>query len=239
MGKKLSGEVAHGLGDQRGHPLLLCPSESTVAVGRFRPGAASVYFVRDDKGGGSVVLSAYPTRIDCTKTAASWLVFGRDLRDYTVVGYRVAASFIPDGSSFGDHLVPRGECCLWSGRSLDRPWCLWPESDECAPCDFGTHGHAARVGDLSGRTFDLAKNSRPRAVAAARAMGNVRSAHRFHVHQGADRVRVFASRHRAVSMARQRIENGECVVWLVAMDCVSGLVFDMGNLRRQVGPGLL
>jgi len=34
-------------------------------------------------------------------------------------------------------------------------------------------------------------------------------------------------------------KTANAVVWLVAMDCVSGLVFDMGNLRRQVGPGLL
>ena len=59
MGKKFSGEFAHGLGDQRGDPLLVCPNESAVAVRRLRPGTAGVYFVRDDKGR-PLVLSAYP-----------------------------------------------------------------------------------------------------------------------------------------------------------------------------------
>src|ERR1700730_11414079 len=45
MGRKFSGESAHGLGDERGHPLLLCPNESAVAAGRLRPGAAGVHFV--------------------------------------------------------------------------------------------------------------------------------------------------------------------------------------------------
>src|SRR6516162_1438984 len=59
MGKEFSGEFALGLGDQRGHPLLVCPNESAVAVGRLRPSAAGVYFVRNDQGR-PLVLSAYP-----------------------------------------------------------------------------------------------------------------------------------------------------------------------------------
>ena len=87
--------------------------------------------------------------------------------------------------------------------------------------------------------LNLAENSRTRAVAAARPMENVGSTHGLHVHQRADRIRVCASRHRVVSMARRKIENGKCMVWLVAMDWVSGPVFDMGNLRHQVRPRLL
>src|SRR4029077_16765086 len=121
----------------------------------------------------------------------------------------------------------------------DRPGCLWPESAECAPCDFGTHRHAARTSDLSPGTFDLAKNSHPRAVAAGRAMGDVRPAHRLHVHKGANRFRVLASRHCTVSMARREAEWGECMVRLVAMDCVFRVIFSVGDLRHQVRPGLL
>src|SRR5262249_55051406 len=154
---------------------------------------------------------------DCAKAAACWLGFRCDLRDHAVVGYCVAPSFIPGGSPPGNRLVPRVECCLWSGGSLDRPGRLWPESAECAPCDFGTHGHAPRASDLSDRTLDLAKNSHPRAVEAARAMANVCPAHCLHVHQGADGIRAFASRHRALSMACRKTEYGEWMVWLLAM----------------------
>src|SRR5207245_11644430 len=114
-----------------------------------------------------------------------------------------------------------------------------PESARRASCECGMDGHGAHVGDLSARTVDLAKDSRPRAMAAARAMGNVGSTHRFHVHQRADRIRAFASRHRAVSMARRKTDYAECMVWLVAMDCVSRPAFDMGNVRHHVRPRLL
>src|SRR6476660_3177340 len=141
MGKKFSREFALGLDDRRGYPLLICPNESAVATGRLRPGAAGVYFVRDDQRR-SLVLSAYPAcKSDCAKTTPGWLGFGRDLRNYAVVGYCMAASFVPGGSGTGGHLVPRGECCLRSSRSLDRLKCLRLESAECAPCDFGTHRH--------------------------------------------------------------------------------------------------
>src|SRR5882757_3203281 len=211
MGRKFSGESARGLGNQRDHSLLVCRDESAVAAGRLRPGAAGFYIVRDDQGR-PLVLSADPAcKSDCAKTTPRWLGFSCDLRDHAVLGYRVAASFVPDGSGTGDHLVSRGDRRLRSGRSLDRLGCFWLESAECTACDFGAHGYAARVGDLSTGTSDLAKNSCPRVVAAARAMGNVRPAHRFHVHQGADRLRVFASRHRAVSMARRETEWGECM----------------------------
>src|SRR6476659_3145313 len=206
MGKKFSREFALGLDDRRGYPLLICPNESAVATGRLRPGAAGVYFVRDDQRR-SLVLSAYSAcKSDRAKTTPRWLGFSCDLRDHAVVGYCVAASFVPGGSGTGGHLVPRGDCRLRSGCSGDRLGCLWPESTQCAPCDFGAHRHAARVGDLSAGTFDLAKNSCPRGMAPARAMGNVRPARRFHVHQGANRLRVFASRHRGVSMARRETE---------------------------------
>jgi len=36
---------------------------------------------------------------------------------------------------------------------MDRLGCLWPESTQCAPCDFGANRHAARVGDFSAGTF--------------------------------------------------------------------------------------
>src|SRR5262249_36371372 len=59
------------------------------------------------------------------------------------------------------------------------------------------------------------------------------------VHQRASGIRVFAPRHRAVSIARQKAEYGERMVWLVAMDRVSRSVFNMGDLRDQVRAGLL
>src|SRR5262249_32397972 len=238
VGKKFSGEFAHGLGDWRGHPLLVRLNESAVAVGRLRPGAAGVYFVRDDQRR-ALVLSAYPPRTDCAKTPAGWLGFGRDLCDHAVVGYRVAASFVSGSSNPGNHLVPRGACCLRRGRSVDRLECLWPESAQRAPCNVGTHGHAPRVSDLSARTLGLAKNPRPRTVAGARAMGNGCPTQRLDVHQRADGIRAFASRHRAVSIARRKTEYGECMVWLVAMDCILRSVFDMGDLRYQVRAGVL
>src|SRR3981081_1834426 len=147
MGTEFSGEFAHGLGDQRGHPLLVCPNESAVAAGRLRPGAAGVYLVRGYQGK-TRVLSADPARKDRAKTAARWLGFSCDLRDHAVVGYCVAASFVPGGSGTGDHLIPRGDRRLRSGRSPDRLEWFWPESAECTACDFGAHGYAARVGNL-------------------------------------------------------------------------------------------
>ena len=129
--------------------------------------------------------------IDRAKTAARWLGFGRDLLDHPLVGYCLAASFFSVGSGNGDRLVPRCDCRLRSGASLDRLGCVRLQPAQCAPCDFGADRHAARVGDLSARTFDLAKNSPPGAVGAARAMGNVRPLCRFHVHQGADRTSPF------------------------------------------------
>src|SRR6516162_4711265 len=128
-GQKNSGESPHGLGDQRGHPLLVCPNESAVAAAGLPPGAAGVYFVRDDQGR-PLVLSTDSACNDRAKTTPRWLGFSCDLRDHAVVGYCVAASFVPDGSATRDHLVPRGDCRLWSGRSLDRLGCLWPESTQ-------------------------------------------------------------------------------------------------------------
>ena len=122
MGKEFSGEFALGLGDQRGHYLLVCLNESAVAAGRLRPGAAGVYFVRDDQGR-SLVLSADPAcKSDCAKTTPRWLGFSCDLRHHAVVGYCVAASFVPGGSGTGGHLVPRGDCRLRSGCSVWSPW---------------------------------------------------------------------------------------------------------------------
>ena len=72
---------------------------------------------------------------------------------HAVVEYCVAASFVLHGSGTGDHFVPRGDCGLRSRRSIDRLGCLWPESTQCAPCDFGANRHAARIGDFSARTF--------------------------------------------------------------------------------------
>src|SRR4029077_17215460 len=91
----------------------------------YDQGAASVYFVRDDHGRPLVLSADRVCKSDCAKTTPRWLGFSCDLRDHAVVGYCVAASFVPGGSGTRGHLVPRGDCRLRSGCSVDRLGCLW------------------------------------------------------------------------------------------------------------------
>jgi 4-amino-4-deoxy-L-arabinose transferase and related glycosyltransferases of PMT family len=112
----------------------------------------------------------------------------RDLRDHAVVGYCVAASFVLPAVVLAVILFRAAIAAYGAAAAL------------IALGAFGLNLLSVRLATLVRTDMPLAlvifllgllilaKNSCPRAVAAARAMGNVRPAHRFHVHQGADRL---------------------------------------------------
>ena len=178
-------------------------------------------------------------KIDCAKTTARRLGFSRDLRDHAVVGYCVAASLFPGGMVLAVILFRAAIAAYGAAAAL---------------IALGAFG----LNLLSVRLATLVRTDMPLALVifllGLLIWQKIRAREPW---QPRERWEMFALLTASMFikgpivfafllpgivvfqwLAGKRSE-AECMVWLVAMDCVSRVVFSLGDLRHQVRPRLL
>src|ERR1700731_1386282 len=128
--------------------------------------------------------------------------FRGDFYDYPIVGCGMAAAFAPVRGADCIHVVRNRVSRLWKWCGPDwlrRVRFQFAESTAGAVRSFR---HATGSGHFSDRTFDLGKNQDRRAVANTGPMADVWFADGWNVDKGSDRLGVFASGHRCLSIAQ-------------------------------------